>query len=268
MSHQQFYQQAAAQQSFGGITPGGAGFGLVGGDGGSINQGNLFQTPQQQGYLPQQQQQAGYLQPQNNFKGGDQNGTNAPRLNMDNSSPATFRKYILYVRPPERTTDPQTGQLMVVDVDPNSTKAMQMVRPIEQDVWIEDIANIPDEAKPGWLTGTPILVSFLLGAMWKGTQCFKMIERLCSQPLAITWGQEQGVGFNTINGAPISAYDPVPLGANNAAMYASNARLKANDVDSYMQLRQMQEQSWQSRRPAPSDAERQAILASMQQSYV
>ena len=285
-----FMQQAATQQSFGSIQP-------------TYNQGGYPQQQQytqqqlmqmQQMQMQQMQQQpqmqmpgqqnqgqafvemgfgntpssapssqpSGFIgQTQSNFQG--QLGQEAPQLDMKNASPASFRKYILYVKPPVRTSD-ESGRLVIADVDPKSTEALKMITPVEQDIWIQDVTAIPPNQIPPWLNGTPILVSFNLGLLWRGTQCFKMIERLCSQPMAMTWGQEQGIGFNTFNGNPIDAYDTVPQGSADMRMYDNRQRVQQADVENYERLRQMQTDSWMRNRAPPSEAEKQAILAAMQ----
>lgn len=233
------------------------------------------QQQQQQGFvemgfgsapagMQQQQVNTGFIgQTQSNFQGSLDR--EAPQLDMKNASPASFRKYILYVKPPKRTSD-ENGKLMIVDVDPKSTEALKMIAPVEQDIWIQDVTAIPPNQIPPWLNGTPILVSFNLGLLWRGTPCFKMIERLCSQPMAMTWGQEQGIGFNTFNGNPIDAYDTVPQGSADMRMYDNRQRIQPGEVENYERLRQMQTDSWMRNRAPPSEAEKQAILAAMQTS--
>ena len=230
------------------------------------------QMQMQQQQMQQQQVQNGKKQQRENFGIGLDNSSHqfsnvedmnsVPQLDMKNSSPASFRNYILYIKAPQRATDEQ-GKIVIVDIDPASTKALQQIIPIEQDIWIEDVTKLPPNQIPPWLNGTPILLSTQLELIWKGTQCFRMIERLCSQPMGMTWGQEQAIGYNLFNGAPMDPYQSVQM-SMDMSMYKNPGRVNDDDVQNYEQLRKMQTENWKKINRPISEAEKQAILSQMQ----
>ena len=229
-----------------------------------------FISAQQQNIPPQQfnqqqQQQArqmyggyGMMNQQQQQQNGQQGGAAPPHIDMRNVSPANFRPYILYVRHPRR--NPNTGELY--DPDPFSTKALKDIAPIEQEIWVQNIAEIPKEQRPKWLDGTPILVALDIKRCYRGSQCFAQIQKLRAVPMGISFSQEEGYGFSVDSGGGFTeGLDRVEPSVAEGARYLGKGKTTGADVDYYTQLRSRQDAAFGNAKPSPAQA--QAIVASM-----
>lgn len=195
------------------------------------------------------------------------------KVNMGNAAPAAFRGYVLYVQQPGMKLNPQTGKSEWFE-DPKSNKAIELMRDIEQEVWLQDVADIPEERWEWWLDGTPILLCTDEGKIYRGSQCLKVLHELNNAPKGITWSQEEGFG-STFDAGADSIHD---IGGMTESLdridYTPQSQMsryyqkgKVNESSMQQYLQQREEHSMALKQNKPSPAQVQAIQKQLQESY-
>lgn len=164
---------------------------------------------------------------------GDKQGASWAR--NDTVSIATerlaFKRWLLYVLPDERAC----------------IAAMQLVVQIESDVHITNLATVPRDKRPAWLTGVPTLVDLQGQLKYEGTAALEQLQQyVAAEPLPVSSMNKQyyklGDAGDTERdwGAPASQHDFIMPDLGTDPRYETQVPIQAAHLEALRSARQAQ----------------------------
>ena len=139
---------------------------------------------------------------------------------MSAMSPADFKRFVLYFAPK----------------DHNSVMAINMAKKMSEEIWLQNVMDMPPGNRPAWLNVVPLLVENKTQLIYRGIACLEKLREVVSSNFD-AWST------STAKGASAFELDD-PLAPTMATMYdqSGGRRIDQAELDMMMRLRTKQDE--------------------------